>query len=187
VCARAGGSHHRWETGKGIGAGDQTIDLIRAEPGDRKTHLADRGTAGTEGRHARRWYSPTQPIPTKPPFFGRNGFTADDLIDFTPELRAEALKIASKYKWGPVFTPPVVSKPEGPMGTLILGYPNGGANWAGGSYDPETHTFYVFSQSTIGSDGLVPPDPGESDMRYVVGFPKVDGLDDTRYSGPYWG
>jgi quinoprotein glucose dehydrogenase len=69
------------------------------------------------------------------------------------------------------------------VGTLILGYPNGGANWAGGSYDPETHTFYIFSQSTVGSDGLVPPEPGESDMRYVVGFPAVDGLDGTRYWG----
>jgi quinoprotein glucose dehydrogenase len=136
-----------------------------------------------QGNTPGEWYSATQPIPTKPPFFGRNGFTADDLIDFTPGLRAEALKIASRYKWGPVFTPPVVSRPEGPVGTLILGYPNGGANWAGGSYDPETHTFYIFSQSTVGSDGLVPPEPGESDMRYVVGYPAVDGLDGTRYWG----
>jgi quinoprotein glucose dehydrogenase len=115
------------------------------------------------------WYSPTQPLPTKPPFFGRNGFTPDELIDFTPELHAEALQIASKYKWGPIFTPPVVSKAEGPLGTLVMGYPNGGANWAGGSYDPETHIFYVFSQSTINSLGVVPPEPGESDMRYVAG------------------
>jgi quinoprotein glucose dehydrogenase len=136
-----------------------------------------------QGNTPGEWYSATQPMPTKPPFFGRNGFTADDLIDFTPALREEALKLASKYKWGPVFTPPVVSRPEGPVGTLILGYPNGGANWAGGSYDPETHIFYVFSQSTIGSDGLVPPEPGESDMKYVVGFPAIDGLDGTRYWG----
>lgn len=115
------------------------------------------------------WYSPTQPIPTRPPFFDRNGFTPDALINFTPELRAEALKIAAQYKTGPVFTPPSLSREGGPLGTLILGYPNGGANWAGGSFDPETHIFYIYSQGTIGSLGMVPPHTGESDMAYVVG------------------
>jgi quinoprotein glucose dehydrogenase len=134
-----------------------------------------------QGNTPGEWYSATQPIPTKPPFFGRNGFAPDALIDFTPELRAEALKIASRYKWGPVFTPPVVSRADGPLGTLILGYPNGGANWAGGSYDPETHIFYVFSQSTIGSDGLVHPEPGESDMAYVVGTASAGGAKSARY------
>ena len=70
------------------------------------------------------WYSPTQPIPTKPPFYDWNGSTIDDLIDFTPELRAQAIKLVSRYKLGPVFTPPVVSKVDGPLGTLIVGYPN---------------------------------------------------------------
>jgi quinoprotein glucose dehydrogenase len=128
------------------------------------------------------WYSPTQPVPTKPPFFGRNGSTTEELIDFTPELRAEALQIMSKYKVGPIFTPPVVSKVDGPLGTLVMGYPNGGANWAGGSYDPETHVFYVFSQGTINNLGLVPPDPGESDMRYVAGTAAVSS-DAPRYRG----
>jgi quinoprotein glucose dehydrogenase len=115
------------------------------------------------------WYSPTQPIPTKPPFYDRNGSTTDDLIDFTPELRARAIQLASKYKMGPVFTPPVVSKPGGPLGTLIVGYPNGGTNWAGGSFDPQTHIYYVFSQRVAGSLGLVPPETGESDVKYFVG------------------
>jgi quinoprotein glucose dehydrogenase len=115
------------------------------------------------------WYSPTQPIPTKPPFYDRNGSTIDDLIDFTPELRAQAIQLASKYKMGPVFTPPVVSKPGGPLGTLIVGYPNGGTDWAGGSFDPQSHIFYVFSQRVAGSLGLVPPGAGESDVKYFVG------------------
>src|SRR5580658_6434919 len=115
------------------------------------------------------WYSPTQPIPTKPPFYDRNGSTVDDLIDFTPELRAQAMQLASKYKMGPVFTPPVVSKAGGPLGTLIVGYPNGGTNWAGGSFDPQTHIYYVFSQRVAGSLGLVPPDAGDSDVKYFVG------------------
>src|SRR6266852_2442186 len=62
--------------------------------------------------------SPTQPFPTKPPAYDRQGFSLDDLIDFTPELKAQAREIASHYKIGPVFTPPVVSTPGGPLGTL---------------------------------------------------------------------
>ena len=115
------------------------------------------------------WYSPTQPIPTKPPFYDLNGSKVDDLIDFTPELREQAIQLVSKYKMGPVFTPPVVSKPGGPLGTLIVGYPNGGTNWAGGSFDPQTHIYYVFSQRVAGSLGLVPPGAGESDVKYFVG------------------
>ena len=56
------------------------------------------------------WYAPTQPFVTKPPPFDRQGVSPDDLIDFTPELHAEGLKLLSRYKIGPIFTPPVVSK-----------------------------------------------------------------------------
>ncbi len=56
------------------------------------------------------WYSPTQPFVTKPPAYERHGVTLDDLIDFTPELKAEGAKLASLYKLGPIFTPPVVSQ-----------------------------------------------------------------------------
>jgi quinoprotein glucose dehydrogenase len=115
------------------------------------------------------WYSPTQPIPAKPPFYDRNGFSINDLIDFTPMLRQRASKIASLYKLGPIFTPPVVSKANGPLGTLIVNYPFGGTNWPGGSFDPQTHIYYVFSQGTVGSLGLIPPEPGASEARWVVG------------------
>ena len=114
--------------------------------------------------------SPTQPFPTKPPAYDRQGFLSDYLIDFTPELRAEALKVVSRYKTGPIFTPPVVSKVEGPLATLALATASGGTNWAGGSYDPETHTVYVFSQANISTLGLVPGDPKMSDMAYIQGM-----------------
>ena len=65
------------------------------------------------------WYSPTQPFPTKPPPYGRQGVSIDDLIDFTPELRAEAIKLVEKYKLTTVFTPPVVSKAEGPLAFYV--------------------------------------------------------------------
>jgi quinoprotein glucose dehydrogenase len=114
------------------------------------------------------WYSPTQPFVTTPPAYERQGVSHDDLIDFTPELRAEAIKLVSRYKLGPLFTPPVVSKWEGPMGTLMLPNITGGANWQGGSFDPETKFFYIFSNTNISSLGLGTPETSRSDMLYVM-------------------
>jgi quinoprotein glucose dehydrogenase len=115
------------------------------------------------------WYSPTQPFPTKPPAYDRQGITADDLIDFTPELRREALEIAAWHKMGPLFTPPVVSNINGPLGTLKVPSQDGGSNWQGGSYDPETGVLYVASASTVVSKAVVPPYPGQSEMAYIEG------------------
>jgi quinoprotein glucose dehydrogenase len=114
------------------------------------------------------WYSPTQPFPTKPPAFDYQGVTIDNLIDFTPELRAEAQRIVSKYKLGPIFTPPVVSKAEGPIASFRS---SGGMNWPGFSYDPETHIAYVPSFVSFPPVGLLPPPNKEfSDVDYVEGF-----------------
>jgi quinoprotein glucose dehydrogenase len=116
------------------------------------------------------WYSPTQRFPTKPPAFDNQGVSSDSLINFTPELRAEAEKLVEKYRIGPLFTPPSVSKSEGPLATIVSPGATGGANWPGGSYDPDTHTVYLFSQSAIATLGLVPsPDASLSDMEYVQG------------------
>jgi quinoprotein glucose dehydrogenase len=115
---------------------------------------------------------PTQKFVTKPPAFERQGVSIDDLIDFTPELRAEAVKLVSRFKIGPIFTPPVVSRFDGPLGTLMLPNVTGGANWQGGSFDPETGIFYIFTNNEVASVGLVPgaERPGEpSDMTYVRG------------------
>jgi len=116
------------------------------------------------------WYSATQPYPSKPPPYDRQGVSLDDLIDFTPELHAEAEKLVAKYKIGPIFTPPAVSKAEGPLATLVLPSVLGGTNWPGGSFDPESHRLYVFSQTNISPLGLLPPPNSEtSDMDYVQG------------------
>jgi glucose dehydrogenase len=123
--------------------------------------------------------SPTQPFPTKPPPYDHQGVTVDNLIDFTPELRAEAVKIAARYKTGPIFTPPPVSKAEGP----IAGFrSSGGTNWPGGSFDPETHIAYVPSFTSFPVLGLLPPPSKEfSDLPYVSG----NVLTGVRYiSGP---
>ena len=112
--------------------------------------------------------SATQPFPAKPPAYDRQGASIDDLIDFTPDLRAQAMKQAAQYKLGPIFTPPVVSKAEGPLGTLGMATAGGGTNWSGGSYDPETHIAYIPSQRTMGSLGLI-PSGNRSDMAFVRG------------------
>ncbi|MDP1572219.1 MAG: PQQ-binding-like beta-propeller repeat protein [Vicinamibacterales bacterium] len=116
------------------------------------------------------WYSPTQPFVTKPPAFDRQGVSIDDLIDFTPALRAEAVALVERFKLGPLFTPPVVSQWEGPRATLMLPNITGGANWQGGSLDPETNYFYIFSNTNISAVALVPGERTKSDMRHVRGF-----------------
>jgi len=115
------------------------------------------------------WYSPTQPFVTKPPPFDRQGVAIDDLIDFTPALREEAVKLVSRYKIGPIFTPPVVSKWEGPLATLMLPNATGGANWQGGAFDPETKMFYIFTNTQPTPLGLVKPDAGRSDFDWIQG------------------
>ena len=113
------------------------------------------------------WYSPTQPMPTKPPPYERIDVTLDDLIDFTPELHQQALDLVSKYKIGPLFTPAVVSKPGGPLATLTRS--QAGTNWEGGSYDPEHHIVYVDSTGGIMSYSLSTPKPGASDVEFIGG------------------
>lgn len=116
------------------------------------------------------WYAPTQPFPTKPPAYARNGVSVDDLIDFTPALHDQALTLIAKYKIGPVFTPPVESKADGPLATLTLGTASGGTNWPGGSYDPETHTAYLYAcNACVTPIGLVRPPKELSDMNFVAG------------------
>ena len=94
------------------------------------------------------WYSPTQPVPSKPPPFDRQGMSKDDVIDWTPEIKARAQAILSHYHTGSLYTPPVTAKPDqGIFGTLNTPESQGGANWPGGAYDPDTGIFYVFSKS----------------------------------------
>jgi quinoprotein glucose dehydrogenase len=118
-------------------------------------------------------YSRTQPMPAKPPAYGRTGTSIDDLIDFTPELRAQAIQVASRYKMGPIFTPPVVSKAEGPLATLVAGCCQGGTGWPGGSYDPQSHMVYTMTWANVSPLGLLPPDPSRSDMNYVSGIARA--------------
>ena len=133
------------------------------------------------------WTSPTQPFPTKPAAFDRNGFTEDDLIDFTPEIRARAAEIAAGFRMGPLYTPPSLADAEdGTGGTLMLPYSTGGANWEGGALDPETGFLYVGTQTnpfvlTLREGG------DRSDMNYVQGFGRAQLAPGVPIVKPPWG
>lgn len=112
------------------------------------------------------YYSPTQPFPTAPPAYENQGVSEDMLIDYTPELRKEALEIIKNYKIGPIFTPPVESKAAGPWATLVSSL--SGSNWMGGSMDPETGVVYVGSSRGVIGISVVPSGT-RSDVGYISG------------------
>ena len=113
--------------------------------------------------------SPTQPFPTKPPPYARVYLTSlDEVIDFTPELRAQGLELLKRYKVGSsVFTPPILGSANGIVGALGAGT---ATNWPGSAYDPELHTVFAQGGNTPSSRSLVAPPPGFSDIRYVSGI-----------------
>src|SRR4051794_11003782 len=114
--------------------------------------------------------SPTQPFPTKPPAYARQSVGLDDLIDFTPELNAQARQLVSRYKLGPMFLPGVVSKVDGPTAALTIATTAGGTNWPGAAADPENHIVYAqASNHSVAPIGLIEPPAGFSDIRYVAG------------------
>jgi len=133
------------------------------------------------------WTADTQLMPVKPPAYDRQGFSEDDLIDFTPEIRAMALEAIQGYRTGPLYTPPsVIDAPDGTRGTLSLPGTLGGSNWEGAAYDPSTGMLYIPSRTDPAVLALVPG--GEfSTVDYIAGpgqTPRVDGLPIVK---PPWG
>ena len=120
------------------------------------------------------WYSPTQPFPTKPLPFDRTGISEEDLNDLTPEIKAEAVRIASQFKLGPVYTPPILEGDDGKLGTLIVPHNQGAANWQGAAADPETGMLYIPSETTWWASALRPGSERGSDMNYVGSFIRVE-------------
>ena len=115
--------------------------------------------------------SPTQPFPTKPPAFDRQGATVENLIDFTPELREEALQIVERYTIGPLFTPPSV-RGDGPndnRGTIQLPGSQGGADVQGASFDPETGYLYIPSITSPFVADIVEGNPDRTNLAFVKG------------------
>ncbi|NNE38046.1 MAG: PQQ-binding-like beta-propeller repeat protein, partial [Gammaproteobacteria bacterium] len=105
--------------------------------------------------------SPTQPVPSKPPAFTRQGFSENDLINFTPALRRQAETLISGVRFGPIYTPIEISDPEnGYRGTIMFPRSTGGANWESGAVDPYTGILYVSTQMNAAIEGLLPPTEG---------------------------
>jgi quinoprotein glucose dehydrogenase len=110
------------------------------------------------------WYSPTQPTPSAPPPFAKQGVTVNDLVDWTPQIKARALEIASHYQMGPLYAPPPLVNNQ-IFGALNLPGLQGGANWPGGSYDPETRMVYVFAKNQFEITGVVVSKDGTTNQR----------------------
>ena len=116
------------------------------------------------------WYAATQPFPTKPPAYDQQGVTINDLLDFTPELREEALAILDDYVWGPFFTPPTLidDRPGGTQGSLVVPGLVGGTDWNGAGVDPETGILYVPSVHSGTVVGLARSENPRSDVDWVM-------------------
>ena len=135
-------------------------------------------TAVPQGDVPGEWYAPTQPIPSKPPAYGRPGLRIpDELIDFTPDMRAQAMENLKRYKWGgnfpysgTLYNPPIVGNVNGLLGALNLGNASGGTNWPGAGADPETGIVYAqANMSAFSPESVAPPPPGFSDIPYQAG------------------
>jgi len=111
----------------------------------------------------------TQPFPTKPAPFDLQGSTEENLIDFSPELRAQALEIASHYVTGPLFTPPSIATENGTQGTIQLPGSQGGADVQGAAFDPETGMLYIPSITSPFVADLLPGDPEVTNLSYTKG------------------
>ena len=107
--------------------------------------------------------APTQPFPTKPAPFDQQGISEETLIDFTPELRQEALEIISEFEYGGLYTPPSLA------GTITLPGWTGGAEWTGAAFDPETSMYYIPSVTSPIVIQLVANNPTETDFVYMRG------------------
>jgi quinoprotein glucose dehydrogenase len=128
--------------------------------------------------------SPTQPFPTKPVPFAKQGFTEDDVIDFTPALRELALRTFRTLRTGPLFTPPSL------QGTIFMPGVIGGAGWGGGAFDPQTGTLYVKASSQPALIKLHQPPPSDTiqapyafDRRVSLGWPELTAEDSVKLGG----
>ena len=159
--------------------GHQAGVRLRLRSRDRQASVADRGTPCSICDSARRKSVAHTAVSDEAPGLRWQGITEDDLIDFTPELRAEALAIARTYVLGPLFTPGSLPEPgpDGKQGTIQMPGRVGGADWTGAAFDPETDRLYVPSMTGPIAQNVMPGNPESSNLRYRVS-------NNTRIVGP---
>lgn len=133
------------------------------------------------------WTAPTQPFPVRPAPYDRQGILDGDLVDFTPEILAAARQAVSRYRLGPLFTPPsLAAAPDGTIGTLNVPSSQGGSNWEGGALDPSTGVLFVPSRTFV--EVLSLDRDEKSSVRWVQSFgraPRV--MDELQVVKPPWG
>ncbi len=121
------------------------------------------------GKVPTEWYSPTQPYPTKPAAYDMQGIRESDVNDWTPEIKAEALRVLNLHKYSDnLFEPPIDRGQDGKYGMIMMPGNNGGTNWEGGAFDPETKIAYIFSSTEFNRRSLI-NDPARSNMNYIDG------------------
>ena len=125
--------------------------------------------------------SATQPIPSKPPAFDRQGITLDDLIDFTPALRNQALELVDNFTLGPLYKPPSPWIEGGNQGTLTLPNTWGAGNWNTGAFDPETGIYFAVSYTKTDNLGIAPTTSDSATMTHTIAqgspnAPAIQGL-----------
>jgi quinoprotein glucose dehydrogenase len=125
--------------------------------------------------------SRTQPFPTRPAPFDRQGVTENDVIDLTPELRKEALAVLAKYHYGPLYTPASLERP-----TIQMPGWAGGASWAGAACDPETGMMYIPSITSPLSIRIV-NQGSASPVRYIGAPAPMETLEGVPLWKPPYG
>jgi len=111
----------------------------------------------------------TQPFPTRPLPFEDQGSSIDQLIDFTPELRAIAVDAVKAHRLGGVYTPPMRAVEGGIRGTIQRPAIGGGANWMGSAVDPETGLLYVPSLNAYSVMRYITPEGDDANLTYTQG------------------
>ena len=109
--------------------------------------------------------APSQPVPTKPAPFAKQGFSFSDIVDFTPDIKARALDAIKDYRLGPLFTPPSID------GTIVMPGAIGGAGWGGGALDPTTGTIYIKATNSPALYKIIKPARTDTlDADYAMDF-----------------
>ena len=169
--AKSTGHYGRRTSDKGRGPGQQAgfTYVFDRETGDPVWPIEERPVP-TDTDLEGEVLSPTQPFPTKPPPFEYQGVTTDDLVDFTPEIRAMAVGATKNFRLGPLFSPPMLRHDGGLQGTIQRPHIGGGASWTGAAVDPETGLLYVPSENRYTVVTYSTPDPDKGgNLRYTIG------------------
>lgn len=96
--------------------------------------------------------SETQPFPLQPPPYARQGLTEDRLTNRTPEAHAAVLEQFRKFNSKGIFTP------QSTQGTIVFPGFDGGGEWGGAAFDPETGLLYVNSNEMAWFTRMIPRD-----------------------------